>query len=272
MQVLADRVRTEGKKIGLVPTMGYLHEGHLSLLRAARKASDLLVMSLFVNPTQFGPHEDYATYPRDFERDLDLASSEGTDIVFAPTAAEIYPAGYTTWVEVAGLSDKLCGKSRPGHFRGVTTVVTKLFNIVKPHVAFFGQKDAQQAIIIRRMVQDLNMDVNIEVLPTVREADGLALSSRNVYLNDRERQAALVLNRALKAAQELVQSGERSSAVILSKMSELIGQEPLVVVDYIAITDPLTLEDLEKIDSKALIALAAKVGKTRLIDNCMVDL
>lgn len=270
MQALADKVRAYGKKIGLVPTMGYLHEGHSSLLRAARKVSDLLVMSLFVNPTQFGPHEDYETYPRDFERDRLIASSEGTDIIFMPVAADMYPKGNTTWVDVAGLSDKLCGQSRPGHFRGVTTVVTKLFNIVKPHIAFFGQKDAQQAILIQRMVQDLNMDVRIEVLPTVREADGLALSSRNVYLNPRERQAALVLSQALNLAQGLIQKGERSSATILSKMRELIEKESLVVPEYVAIVDPITLEDLTKISSKALIALAVKIGKTRLIDNCSV--
>lgn len=271
MQTLADRVRTEGKKIGLVPTMGYLHEGHLSLLRAARKGSHLVVMSLFVNPAQFGPNEDYQTYPRDFERDCALAGSEGTDIIFTPTATDMYPKGYTTWVEVAGLSDKLCGRSRPGHFRGVATIVTKLFNIVKPHKAFFGQKDAQQTVIIQRMVQDLNIDVEIEVLPTVREADGLALSSRNVYLTEQERQAALILSRALEVAKKLIQHGERTSAIILSKMKELISQEPLVGVDYVAITDLSTLEDLEKIDSEALIALAAKIGKTRLIDNCIVS-
>jgi pantoate--beta-alanine ligase len=272
MQALADQVRREGKRIGLVPTMGYLHEGHLSLLRAARKVSDLLVMSLFVNPTQFGPHEDYQTYPRDFERDRVLAASEGTDIIFAPAAGDMYPKGYTTWVEVAGLSDKLCGQFRPGHFRGVATIVTKLFNIVKPHVAFFGQKDAQQSIIIQRMVQDLNMDIQIEVLPTVREPDGLALSSRNVYLSQQEHQAALVLSRSLDLAQKLIQNGERSTAVILSKMRELIAQEPLVTLEYVAITDLSTLEDLKEISSRTLIALAAKVGKTRLIDNCIVTL
>lgn len=256
--------------IGFVPTMGYLHEGHLTLMRQAKKENDLVIASIFVNPLQFGPSEDYAVYPRDLARDSQLAAEAGVDILFAPEVADMYPGGYEnmmTTVAVSGVSEGLCGASRPGHFRGVATVVTKLFNIVEADTAYFGQKDAQQAAVIRQMALDLNMNVKIVSVPIVREADGLALSSRNVFLSPQERQAALSLSRSLRWAREQLEAGQRQASVIAGGMREIIEQEPLAQVDYIAVVDALSLAELTHIHSPALLALAVKIGKTRLIDN-----
>jgi pantoate--beta-alanine ligase len=263
--------REQAKIIGFVPTMGYLHQGHLSLIRRARQSSDIVVISIFVNPTQFGPQEDLARYPRDLKRDEELAEQEGVDYIFYPDVSEMYPEGYKTYVLVEELSKKMCGASRPEHFRGVTTIVLKLLNIIQPHCAYFGQKDAQQAIIIRRMVEDLNLDVKIEVEPIIREADGLAMSSRNSYLNAKEREAALVLYHALNLAQKLIKQGERNSPVIISQMEKLISQEPLARIDYISIVDNRNLQELAIINKEALIALAVYIGKTRLIDNITIQ-
>ena len=272
MQKLSDELRCQGKKIGFVPTMGYLHEGHLSLLREAKKRCDVLVMSIFVNPTQFGPNEDFEQYPRDFDRDKNLAEKEGCDIIFYPEAKEMYPENYLTHVEVEKITTILCGASRPGHFRGVTTVVAKLFNAVKPHVAVFGQKDAQQAVVIKRMARDLNFDIDIVVAPIVREADGLAMSSRNIYLSPDERKQALVLNRSLAEAERLILSGEKSTTIIKKKMEEMINEQPDAKIDYVEILHPETLEFQTDIQSDVLIALAVKIGRTRLIDNRIVQL
>jgi pantoate--beta-alanine ligase len=264
--------RKAGRTVGLVPTMGYLHEGHLSLIRAARAANDLVVVSIFVNPLQFGPQEDYATYPRDLERDGRLAAGAGADIVFAPAVTEMYPQGcdnMRTFVEVGGVSERLCGASRPGHFRGVATVVSKLFNIVAPDIAYFGQKDAQQVVVIRQMVADLNLSVGVTAVPIVREADGLALSSRNVYLNPAERQAALVLSRALALAAARLTAGERDAGAIRQAMLELINTEPLAIADYVSLSEPATLDELTAVGRSALVALAVRIGKTRLIDNIL---
>jgi len=269
---LVGQAKHAGKSVGFVPPMGYLHDGHLMLMRTARAEHGLVVASIFVNPLQFGPNEDFAVYPRDLERDAKLAAGAGVDVLFAPPVEEMYPQGFAntlTFVEVKGITDRLCGASRPGHFRGVTTVCTKLFNIVEPDVAYFGQKDAQQVVVVRRMVADLNMNVRIATVPIVREADGLALSSRNVFLNPAERQAALVLNRALRPASELLAAGEREAATIRRAMGYLIDREPLAVVDYISICDPDSLAELTRIDGPALVALAVKIGKTRLIDNLL---
>jgi pantoate--beta-alanine ligase len=264
--------RKKGARIGLVPTMGALHEGHLSLVRAARGKSEFIVTSIFVNPTQFGPNEDFAKYPRNFEKDCELLESKGVDVVFAPSVEEMYPeAPGCTWVEVQGMSDRLCGKSRPGHFRGVTTVVSKLFHIVEPDLAFFGQKDAAQVAIIRRMVRDLNVPVAIEVCPIVREPDGLALSSRNAYLNSDERKKALTLYRSLRRLAEVFQAGERSSAKLIAAAKEIFATEPAVRLDYFEIVDPDTLESTPGIDNRALAAGAAFVGSTRLIDNILLE-
>jgi pantoate--beta-alanine ligase len=263
--------RTDGKSLGLVPTMGALHEGHLSLVRAAKAQCDAVAVSIFVNPTQFGPTEDLAKYPRQFDRDCQLLRQEGVDILFAPLVEEIYPPGNVTWVLVEGLSDKLDGRSRPGHFRGVTTVVAKLFHIIEPHAAFFGQKDAAQLAVIRRMVRDLNFRIEIVACPIVREADGLALSSRNAYLNREERGRALILHRSLEQAERDFRGGERIAAKLISAARELLVSEPLVRVDYLEIVDPCTLDPVEGISGKALIAIAAYVGTTRLIDNVVLD-
>jgi len=271
MQQRASAWRREGKVIAFVPTMGYFHEGHLSLMREGRKRGDVLVVSIFVNPTQFGPGEDFDRYPRDMKRDLRMAEEVGVDVIFAPTVEEMYPEGYQTYVEVEKVTQHLCGLSRPGHFRGVTTVVTKLFNIVKPHVALFGQKDYQQLITIERMVKDLNMDVEIVGMPTVREEDGLAASSRNVYLSPEERKAALSLYRSLRRAEELFSEGVRESQRILEEVKGVLEAEPLVKIDYVHVCDPETLEDIEgPIGERALVAVAAKVGTTRLIDNTLL--
>jgi len=264
------RWKSKNRTIGFVPTMGYLHEGHLSLVRASKKKADVTVVSIFVNPTQFGPKEDFRTYPRDFERDAGLLKKEGVDVLFYPDAEEMYPGGYKTYVEVHDLQDKLCGRSRPGHFRGVSTVVLKLFNIVRPDYAFFGQKDAQQAIILRRMARDLDLDVRVEVMPIVREADGLAMSSRNTYLGPDGRKAGLSLSRSLRQAKMRIGAGERRPAVILSAMKEMIAAEPSARIDYIEAVDMDTLEPVKEISEGTLIALAVFIGKTRLIDNMIV--
>jgi pantoate--beta-alanine ligase len=267
---LKDRIKSwkkEGQTVGLVPTMGFLHEGHLSLVRGARQGNDRTAVSIFVNPKQFGPAEDYQVYPRDFNRDAALLEREAVDLVFYPPVDEMYPAGYRTYVEVEDLENKLCGRSRPGHFRGVCTVVLKLFNLIQPDEAYFGWKDAQQVLILKKMVEDLNLTVKIRPMPLIREHDGLALSSRNVYLNSQERQAALVLYHSLELAERLIKTGERQAAKIRQQMIDLISAEPLARIDYVEIVDLQTLEPLEIIGSEALVALAVYFGKTRLIDN-----
>ena len=256
--------------VGFVPTMGYLHEGHLSLVRQARAENSTVVASIFVNPTQFGPAEDFRTYPRDFARDLALLGKEKTDIVFAPSEQEMYPATFSTWVDVERITERLEGACRPGHFRGVATVVAKLFNIVAATKAYFGQKDAQQALVIKRMVADLNMNTEIVVVPTVRESDGLAMSSRNTYLKPEERQAATVLFKALSLAKALCQDGEKDTEKIRQQMASLIQKEPLAQIDYVSIADAETLEELKIIDRQALALLAVRMGKTRLIDNMLL--
>ena len=270
-------MRQHGKRLGLVPTMGALHEGHLSLVRAAKDKSDMVAVSIFVNPTQFGPNEDLARYPRDLQKDLHLLELEGVDVVFAPSAEGMYPAasvlssGTATWVTVEGLSDRLCGKSRPGHFRGVATVVAKLFNIVEPDIAFFGQKDAAQVAVIKRMVRDLNIPVQIEVCPIVREGDGLALSSRNAYLTADDRKMALVLHASLQRAQTLFDDGERDATRIAAEAKKAFVWQPAVKLDYFELVDPDTLETITIVDRRALVAVAAWVGNTRLIDNILLE-
>ncbi len=270
MQQLADQYRAEGNIIGFVPTMGYLHEGHLSLMRLARSRCDILVCSIFVNPTQFGPDEDYDNYPRDFERDEQLCREEKVDIIFYPDSKEMYGNDYQTYVNVETLSKTMCGLNRPGHFQGVTTVVCKLFNIVKPQLAVFGQKDYQQALIIQKMVTDLNFDVEIVTGPIVRESDGLAMSSRNKYLSTQERRDALSLHKSLQLAEKLIDEGERNSANIYTQMKTLIQATRTAVIDYIVIVDGGTLDPVDKIRDNTLIALAVKTGKTRLIDNTLI--
>ena len=271
MQQQADAWRREGKRIALVPTMGYLHQGHLDLLRAARRLGDLTLMSIFVNPSQFGPGEDYQSYPRDLDRDIRLATEVGTDVAFVPLSEEVYPEGYQTHVEVTEVTRNLCGRSRPVFLRGVATVVTKLFHIVKPHAAVFGEKDFQQLVTIRRMVRDLNMDVDIVGHPIVRESDGLAMSSRNVYLSAEERGKALRLNLALKEAQSLIDKGERQSDPILARVREVLQPGEDVRIDYAQLCRPDTLEDVARIDDFALLALAVRIGATRLIDNRLLS-
>ena len=270
MKAAVAELRARGRTIGFVPTMGYLHEGHLSLVRECRKSTDVIIVSIFVNPLQFGPQEDFRRYPRDPERDASLLEKEGVDILFLPEDREVYPHGFRTSVEVAGLQDKLCGRSRPGHFRGVTTVVLKLFNIVRPDCAFFGQKDAQQVFILRRMAEDLNVGVDIRVMPIVRDPDGLALSSRNSYLSAEERRAALVLFRSLEEARRMYENGERAASQIRERLLRLIAAEPLARIDYVDIVDPGSLDPVEKVKGEALVALAVYVGKTRLIDNTIL--
>jgi pantoate--beta-alanine ligase len=270
MRVASRAARQSGKSLGLVPTMGALHEGHLSLMRSAKAKCGFVAVSLFVNPLQFGPNEDLAKYPRTFERDVELLEKEGVHILFAPTPEEMYPAGALTYVTVEGLSEKLCGKSRPGHFRGVTTVVAKLFHIVEPDMAFFGQKDAAQTTIIRRMVRDLNLRVEVVVCPIVREPDGLAMSSRNAYLNSHERKSALVLHRSLTEVENRFNQGERNAANLINSARQVLVQEPTVRLDYFEIVDPATLDPIEKLIRPALVAIAAVVGNTRLIDNILL--
>lgn len=263
--------RRTNKSLALVPTMGALHEGHLSLVRAAKAECDSVVVSIFVNPTQFSPTEDLAKYPRQFERDCRLLEQEGVDIVFAPSVDEMYPKGAVSWVIVEGLSEKLDGRSRPGHFRGVTTVVSKLFNIIEPDLAFFGQKDAAQVAVIRRMVRDLNIAVEIRVCPIVRETDGLAMSSRNAYLNPEERRRALVLHRSLQCVEERFQRGETRTANLIRAGTDVFTQEPEVRLDYFEIVDPDTLDPVDRIEQPALAAVAAYLGATRLIDNTILN-
>ena len=256
--------------VGLVPTMGYLHEGHLSLVRRARAASSAVVVSIFVNPTQFGPGEDLATYPRDIDRDLHLLQAEGVDLVWMPTAEVMYPAGFQTWVTVEKVARVLEGERRPGHFRGVATVVAKLFNGVQPHRAYFGQKDAQQAVVIQQLARDLDFPVEIVICPIVREPDGLAMSSRNAYLNPLERQAATVLYRALSAARAAFEAGERDADRLRRIVTGTVATEPLAELQYVSCADPATLEELETVTGRGLLSLAANVGRTRLIDNLIL--
>jgi len=256
--------------VGFVPTMGYLHEGHLSLVRGARAESHSVVASIFVNPTQFGPREDFANYPRDIERDLDLLAKEAADVVFVPSAVEMYPERFDVYVDGGKVTERLEGDCRPGHFRGVTTVVAKLFNIVRPTRAYFGQKDAQQTVVIKKMVADLNMDLEVVTLPTVREPDGLAMSSRNTYLNPAERRAALILYQALHLVQRLWLKGEKDAGRLRREMIALIQREPLASIDYISVADAGTLDELDEIKPPALVSLAVRIGRTRLIDNIVL--
>ena len=270
MRTTAEELRRKKSSLGLVPTMGYFHEGHLSLMRRARADCQRVVVSLFVNPTQFGPSEDLGRYPRDFERDRELAAAEGVDIVFAPAAKDIYPEGYATYVAVERLSEGLCGASRPGHLRGVATVVAKLFNICRPTAAYFGQKDYQQAQVIKRLAADLNFDVEIEVLPIVREADGLAVSSRNQYLEPEERRQATCLFRALARAQELFAAGETQSAKFVDEMTAVVAAQPAVRVEYAQVIHPRELTPVAAVEEGAVAAVAAIVNETRLIDNTIL--
>lgn len=264
------RLRQEGKLIGFVPTMGCLHEGHLSLMRRAKKDCDVSIISIFVNPAQFGPSEDYKKYPRDLKRDENLARSTGVDMIFYPSVNEMYPKNHLTYVNVEKISEVLCGASRPGHFKGVATVVVKLFNIVQPDIAYFGQKDAQQARVIQQMTRDLNIPVKIKVMPIMREPDGLAMSSRNKYLSLQERESALILSESLKKARRMISSGIKSSATILSAVKNIIKTKKNIKIDYIACVDLETLKPVKAIKNNTLIALAVWVGKTRLIDNIIV--
>jgi pantoate--beta-alanine ligase len=256
--------------VGFVPTMGYLHEGHLVLVRQARAENASVAVSIFVNPTQFGPKEDFKQYPRDPKRDLALLGGEGTDVVFMPPVEEVYPPGFNSWVEVGKIAERLEGASRPGHFRGVATVVARLFDLVKPDRAYFGQKDAQQLIVIRKMAADLDMSLEVVAVPTVREPDGLAMSSRNTYLNPEERKQAAVLYQALTLAQRLYSDGEKDAEVICRKMTALIQKQPLADIDYISIAGAETLEELDELNPPALVSMAVRIGKTRLIDNIVV--
>jgi len=257
--------------VGFVPTMGFLHEGHLALVKRAKAENSTVIVSIYVNPAQFGPREDFGSYPRDLNRDLGLLQGEGVDIVFVPADDEMYPPEFSSWVDVGKVTERLEGASRPGHFRGVATVVAKLFNIVQPSRAYFGQKDAQQVVVIRRMVADLNMGIEIVAVPTVREGDGLAMSSRNIYLSLEERQAATILFKALTLARQLGWSGEKDAEKIRRQMTALIQKEPLARIDYVSIADAKTLEELNLLDRPALASLAVRIGKTRLIDNMPLE-
>jgi pantoate--beta-alanine ligase len=267
MQNYAESLRKQGERISFVPTMGYLHEGHVSLMKEAKRRGDQLIVSIYVNPVQFIAGEDFEKYPRDMARDEKIADAAGVDVIFSPAHAEMYPEQYQTYVTVEGVTRNLCGVSRPGHFRGVTTVCAKLFHIVKPHVAVFGKKDFQQLVAIRRMVDDLNMDIEIIGMPTARETDGLAMSSRNVYLKDGERESALSLSRSLVTARELYAQGERDADKILSRIRAYIEGHPYTRIDYAKICNTKTLEDVERLAGKEVLALAVMVGSTRLIDN-----
>lgn len=270
MQERARAALAAGKTISFVPTMGFLHQGHASLLQEGRARGDLLVLSIFVNPTQFGVGEDFESYPRDLQRDSEIAAENGVDIIFAPTAGEMYPQGFQTYVNVEKVSLPLCGSSRPGHFRGVTTVVAKLFNIVKPTLAFFGEKDFQQLVVIRRMVRDLNMDVKIVGMPTIREDDGLAKSSRNSYLSPEERRAALCLSRSLAAVSDLYRDGEKNIGILRVGLLAILNSEPLARIDYVEFLDGDSLEEPGQADDRTVVALAVRIGTTRLIDNTMI--
>jgi pantoate--beta-alanine ligase len=272
MQRTAESVRLQGKRIGVVPTMGYLHEGHCSLIRIAKQHADVVITTIFVNPLQFAPHEDFSRYPRDIERDSRMAEEAGTDFLFIPEQTEMYSTNHLTYIQIESLTEVLEGKIRPGHFRGVATVVAKLFNITKPHIAVFGQKDAQQALLIQQMVRDLNFDVELIIAPIVREPDGLAMSSRNVYLNSKERTQSVVLSQALAMAAKMIAGGERNCRNIKMEMLDLITSQPFADLNYISIADTSTLQEFEQLKSgtSVLISLAVRFGKTRLIDNTIV--
>lgn len=261
--------KNQGLSIGYVPTMGYLHEGHLSLIKKASK-NDKIIVSIFVNPMQFGVNEDLATYPRDLERDAKFCENEGVAVLFTPSVEQMYPKGFSSYVDMNSLTDKLCGAKREGHFRGVCTILMKFFHLITPDVAYFGQKDAQQCAVVKHMVEDLNLDLEIEICPIIREKDGLAKSSRNVYLNEAERKAALVLSRAIFLGENLIQKGERESKIILQAMREELQKENLARIDYIELVNPKTMQNLERIEDSALGALAVYIGKTRLIDNFLL--
>jgi pantoate--beta-alanine ligase len=270
MRSYIHRIEKE-KSIGFVPTMGHLHQGHLSLIKRARQDCDEVVVSIFVNPTQFGAGEDYSRYPRDLSRDIKLCKQEGVDVVFAPSREEMYPDGYSTFVKVEEeLSLTLEGSSRPGHFQGVCTILTKLFNIISPDFSYFGQKDYQQVLVVKRLVRDLNLRTQIVVLPTVREKDGLAVSSRNSYLNREERRAATILHQSLEKARQLIKEGKRDPDLVVSRMKDVIKAESLAEIDYVAVVDPETLRKVERIGKEVLVAMAVKIGGTRLIDNAKI--
>ena len=271
LKKIVREVRKSGGTIGLVPTMGHLHQGHLSLVKAARSECDFVAVSIYVNPIQFGAGEDFEHYPRDLTTDAGLCREEGVDLIFSPSDRDMYPRGYDTYVLVEKLTRGLCGRGRPGHFRGVTTVVTKLFNLLEPDTAYFGQKDAQQALVLKKMAADLNMNLTLKIKPTVREADGLAMSSRNMYLSSEERETALVLYKSLNRAEELILGGCRKGSKIIGAMEAIIFREPMAQLEYIEIVDTTNLETLEELKDEVLIALAVKVGKTRLIDNIIVE-
>jgi len=268
---LVKAANSQGKKIGFVPTMGALHIGHISLIKAAVKSCDFVVVSIFVNPTQFGPSEDLEKYPRPLEKDLEICRKNNADLVFTPSPKEIYPGENITWVTVDKLTESLCGQSRPGHFRGVTTVCTKLFNIVQPDIAFFGQKDAQQAIVIKQMVTDLNMPLEIVICPTVREPDGLAVSSRNQYLSEQQRKDAAYIFKSLKKCQEMIDAGTANAQKVITKMREILQRVPSIEIEYVSIVDAETLQNVDKITGKIFTAVAVKIGSTRLIDNILMD-
>ncbi len=263
--------RAAGQRIGLVPTMGALHVGHVSLIEEAVKRCDVVVVSLFVNPTQFGPEEDFNKYPRPFEEDLAICQRHGVGVVFAPSPSEMYPRENLTWVNVTGITEPLCGRSRPGHFRGVTTVCTKLFNIVGPDVAFFGQKDAQQATVIRRMVADLNMPLEIVVCPTFRQGDGLAVSSRNQYLSAQQREDATAIYKALQEGRQMIEDGALDAILVRERVEAVMRRVPAMQIEYVSLVDPETLQPVQRLDGAVLIAVAARLGATRLIDNILVD-
>ncbi len=272
MQKRSEALRLGGHTIALVPTMGFFHEGHLELIRAGKKLADKLIVSIFVNPTQFGPTENFSEYPRDTEGDLARAREVGVDIIFSPSVKDMYPEGFQTNVQVEKVTQHLCGVSRPGHFNGVTTVVAKLFNITVPHSAVFGRKDYQQLMVVTRMVADLNMPIKIFDVPTVRELDGLAMSSRNSYLNPEERKSALCLKKSLDMANKIFQGGEKEASVIKNAVVSLIQDHPFTDIDYVSLCDPFTLEDIETLGEKNILALAVRIGKTRLIDNCLLQM
>ncbi len=268
---LVETARSGGKKVGLVPTMGALHVGHISLIEAAVEKCDFVVVSIFVNPTQFVPGEDFEKYPRPLEADLEICKKAGVDVIFAPTPEQMYPAENITWVSVEKLTEFLCGRFRPGHFRGVTTVCTKLFNIVAPDIAYFGQKDAQQAIVIRRMAADLNMPLEIVICPTVREPNGLAVSSRNKYLTGRQKKDAANIYKSLQKCRQMIDAGVTETTEIITEMSKILQQVPSIEIEYISIVDAETLRNIDRIAGKALAAVAVKIGPARLIDNILVD-
>jgi pantoate--beta-alanine ligase len=268
---LVNASRSAGKKVGFVPTMGALHVGHISLIEAATKGSDFVVVSIFVNPTQFGPGEDFEKYPRPFETDLDICRKGGVDVVFAPTPVQMYPTENITWVNVEKLTETLCGRSRPGHFRGVATVCAKLFNIVGPDAAFFGAKDAQQAVVVKRMVTDLNMPVDIVVCPTVREDSGLAVSSRNKYLSEQQKKDATLIYKSLQKCREMIEAGTTDIEIITAEMRKILSQAPSIQIEYVSIVDAESLQKLDKIIGEVLAAVAVKIGPARLIDNIVMD-